>query len=1750
MRKIKILIFTLALGLSVIAVAQPGVIGSVANTLSNLFNFNQSTTGNNQNTGGITSYSYPFTQTTNKPTFNSTLEQQQLQTTLTALDNGKTLSANASTATLTPGMYYDFETGQSSNTTFAGADMYYSPSGQACPITPTGSSIASDLGSVSFSSVDYSHYGNYQYPSRPCSNSPITFLFDDVHGNSGYGIFYNLTKFLGYNTEVLQTGSITSDTLAHVNVLVIYDPTASYSTAEVNAIGNFVHNGGNLISFNNESNAGNAFLQQFGYKYNQGYMFNTVISYWDGSPDFSISDTNTIIQNNPLSAGLKRVVIPDCGYLDVPSGSQTIIKADYKGSFIDAYTQQPYYNSPVMSALDYSGSQGRIFVSSSGNLFQNTSSETLFQKTTYDYYLLYSNSQLAVNIINWSAASTRLATVPSGNAGITFLFDNSHVPVDNISDSGFLNLVNSLGYNTEVLQTGPITSDTLANANVLVITAPKATYSTDEINAIGQFVDNGGNLILFNQYDGTPGNSVVQQFGYSLSQPTNLISYNYAYLGHDNIPTFSGSATILQNTPLTSGVQEVVTVNPGYINSVPAGSQTILHTDYLPFNYYYDGNVLGSSYVPYYPIMNALEANANHGRVFVSADAKFLNPGYLTAFNNTQLATNIINWSAGSIRTSISKGDVLLFNTSAGNQVRAQFSYSGLNLTLTYDNLYYISINGDQNLNQTAIENGWSGTGIVNNPYIITGYDLSTYHNIGAFSITNTDLFVKIVDNTFNGLGSTENGLFFSNDQNIEVNRNTITGYTHGVLEANSNNINFDSNTITGMTDQGMLISSSANNQIQNNQIADNSLSGITVVSLSSSINILHNTIQYNALLELEIPTISSSGVSYAQSYGTIANNIVSNNEGNGVLVVGSGVILNSNALTNDLTPQPTNNEHPPNPNDILLANDVENNALDGITVISSNAINVGLNTANMNQGSGISVLSTMYVNATNDNANQNGENGITWDNSWYGEIVGNTFTGNNLVKQTIAKPNSLTAYSYGSGVFMDPSSYNIVEGNTIANNGHGIYIQGSSYNNFTSNQVNDNGLNGVSLIDSSVNLVQQNTISGNSNPTTLALSMANSKVSGLSAYSYGSGVFMDPSYNNTVSDNTIDGNYGYGFSVYTSSANTFDNNNVAGNGLDGGYIINSDNNTISNSRFVNNSNPALQVQLLSAFKPSSVSAYSYGSGVFMDPSNFNTITNNVFDSNYGDGMDLLSSTYNILKSNHMTNNALNGLTVKESSSNNILSNTLTGNGNVTLQVAFLSYGKPVGITAYSYGSGVFMDPSTNNNFIGNTINNNYGYGSWVQASTNNVIDSNSVTGNALDGVFIDNSNYNNVTNNVISANSNAVLQSVAQQVANAFKPGSITAYSYGSGVFMDPSVGNYVAGNTISNNPFNGVLLQESNSNVFDSNNITNSGQNGFELDNSSYNNVTSNTVSGSGNTAVLNSFLSYGKPAAFTAYSYGSGVFMDPSIGNYLAFNTITNTNGYGVHSKDSNGNNLYSNIISKNSQYGYLSENSNNNGLSKNSFISNTLYGTFFDSNSHQNNVANNNYVENSLGTNNKQGYDDGGNSYSGNFFLDENPNTPYLLDGTSGTKDSSVSVSPSINLGFLHLAPVQVKAFFFTHSLNVRSEGEDLMVWVYFPTGYSSYLVNKSSVYIEWNGNSYPVERVNTFSSHWLLVKFDRQQLSRDLNHYLVDNKLESTMITLTAHGSFNGGFLQFYGSNQIKIFNQGYHDDFQHNRGRN
>ena len=1053
----------------------------------------------------------------------------------------------------------------------------------------------------------------------------------------------------------------------------------------------------------------------------------------------------------------------------------------------------------------------------------------------------------------------------------------------------------------------------------------------------------------------------------------------------------------------------------------------------------------------------------------------------------------------------IVNGTMIQWLTVEGNEVRMRVDFFSNPMLITYGTLYYFSIDGNADFLAQATANGWTGNGTASNPIVISGYNIK---GVGAFIIQNTDLHFIMQNNVFTGSGSNIAGVELDNVSNGVFTNNTVTNYGIAFNGNQDTNLAFNSNTMSGNIQQGALIQESKTVSFTGNTITNNGGSGILVAN-TTSVSVTSNTVNFNSKMVSTSPTVISGGINLVYSTGTVTGNTLTGNLGNGILLFGvNGAVVSG-------------------------SNDVTTSGQSGIFVFGSNNSVVDSNTFDSNTADGITITTSEYITVSGNTMTNNGANGLTWINSSYGTIVGNQIIGNNKLALANSKVNGIVAYAYGSGVFMDPSYYNVVEDNIISGNAQGVSVNGSEYNQFLSNSVTNNAINGFSIVNSSSNTIQYNNITGNSNPNaTIALNL---KIGSASAYAYGSGVFMDPSSNNTVSNNNIDGNYGYGVYLLSSDQNHFDSNSFSGNGLNGAYIINSNYNTITNSKFSNNNNPLLQLQLLSAFKPGSVSAYAYGSGVFMDPSNYNTITNNIFDSNYGNGLEVSASSYNTIQSNHMTNNALNGLSIEESSNNNIFTNTLTGNGNVTLQVAFLSYGKPAGITAYAYGSGVFMDPSTNNNFIGNTINNNYGYGSWVQSSNNNVLDSNTVMGNALDGVFVDNSNYNSITNNHISANSNPALQSVAQRIANAFKPGSITAYAYGSGVFMDPSVGNYVAGNIISNSPFNGILVQESNSNVFDSNTISNSGQNGFELDNSSYNNVTSNTVTGSGNSAVLNTFLSYGKPSGFTAYAYGSGVFMDPSVGNLIAYNHLTNNNGYGMYAQQSNGNAIYYNALSFNTQNGFYSESSSSNSLAGNSFVKNTLYGTYFDSNSHGSTIGHNDYVLNTPGASDGQAYDNGGNSYNNNFFLNENPNTAYTISGSSGSTDPTVSATPSTDLSQYHLPPVSVNFQLTAVSLQIGSSGNYMDAHIYFSNSTSAYLVNASSIYASFNGHRYYMLYVSVDSQTSIHVKFDRQALQNDVYNYFLANGITSSNITIDINGAFNGNFLAFNGSDSISAF---------------
>lgn len=1076
----------------------------------------------------------------------------------------------------------------------------------------------------------------------------------------------------------------------------------------------------------------------------------------------------------------------------------------------------------------------------------------------------------------------------------------------------------------------------------------------------------------------------------------------------------------------------------------------------------------------------------------------------------------------------------LLWNTTEGNHFRTEMQFNTGSVTLTYDYLYYISINGNADLLQKAAYYGWSGDGTIANPLLISNYTLGI-SGIGGFSISNTDLYVIIQNSNLDGVIGLSAGIALTNVTNIDLRNNIIQDYSRGAqIENLSSSITIESNTFQSNLLEGVFLYNSSSIASYTNTITNNQGSGF-LAYLSTTLTVSGNTFNSNGQLYSVNPNDITAEITLVESNGFFTGNTIENGSGYGVFILGSP----TGGLTTDYISVDTNYEITFTKNQIL------SNTLDGLACVSSDSINLLSNEIRGNYGAGVTVSSSVNVGITSNFIEYNVKNGIAWLHSWSGVISKNDVVFNSNLALAYAKVGALNLLSSYNGIFMDPSYYNVVDQNTLSYNGNGVYLKDSGYNNFTTNYVYSNALNGFAIVNASSNLVSNNNITLNSNPYTsynMSLYMKPGSFNLLSSYN---GIFLDPSSNNVITNNEVNNNYGNGIQVEDSNNNTLSFNSFTSNANDGALIVNSSYNAISGNDISQNSNMALQSEFYSVLKPGSLNLLSSYNGIFLDPSSFNYVANNTFDSNAGNGVYISYSDNNIIGMNTITNNALNGLFVEESSSNQIAYNDISGNSNATGLAYIQNYNKIGSLDLLSSYNGIFLDPSTNNSIYGNIVSGNYGNGTLIQGSNYNSFSQNNFTGNAQNGMSVVNSNYNSISENIISANSNPILQMALNNVLNANKPGSLNLLSSYNGIFLDPSVGNNVTGNIITDNPVYGVWLQASSQNTFNGNTISNSGAHGFFVDNSNNNVIESNDIYGNGNGTLLSTFLTNSKPGTLTLLSSYSGIFLDPSTGNVIQNNNIHDNIGYGFSSNNSDSNSILSNKISFNSLEGLNFVNSNSFTIKLNSIVSNGLYGTFFDATSSGSTLTQNDFIDNGASTS-SQAYDDGGNTFNANFYSNEIPGQPYVIAGSAGTTDTNVSPTPNTNLQGFNLPAVQVDVYFNSRILNPHDYERRLIAWIHFPDGYSSYLVNKSSINLEWNGNTYSADHVHTFGAHWLFVTFNLRDLNKDLLNYLQINSLSSTTITLTINGDFNGNYQQFTGSNSVRVIN-GEHHEFHRNR---
>ncbi|MFX0090303.1 MAG: hypothetical protein ACFFBD_00970 [Candidatus Hodarchaeota archaeon] len=106
---------------------------------------------------------------------------------------------------------------------------------------------------------------------------------------------------------------------------------------------------------------------------------------------------------------------------------------------------------------------------------------------------------------------------------------------------------------------------------------------------------------------------------------------------------------------------------------------------------------------------------------------------------------------------------------------RGDFFQANFECSNSYTEHSPISIDGNVDFLNQATNEGWSGTGALGDPIVITGYNITNSSGI-LLQIRNTNLYFQLSNNLFDGgWGSHEIGLFFENVSHGTIDHNIIT---------------------------------------------------------------------------------------------------------------------------------------------------------------------------------------------------------------------------------------------------------------------------------------------------------------------------------------------------------------------------------------------------------------------------------------------------------------------------------------------------------------------------------------------------------------------------------------------------------------------------------------------------------------------------------------------------------------------------------------------------------------------------------------------------------------------------------------------------------------------------------------------------------------------------------------------------------------------------------------------------------------
>jgi parallel beta-helix repeat protein len=277
---------------------------------------------------------------------------------------------------------------------------------------------------------------------------------------------------------------------------------------------------------------------------------------------------------------------------------------------------------------------------------------------------------------------------------------------------------------------------------------------------------------------------------------------------------------------------------------------------------------------------------------------------------------------------------------------------------------------------------------------------------------------------------------------------------------------------------------------------------------------------------------------------------------------------------------------------------------------------------------------------------------------------------------------------------------------------------------------------------------------------------------------------------------------FGYGLSLFFGSSNSVIQGLDIENFRYSGIFVDSANNSIVSNTITLNA----------------------GGGVQVDADHNSIVGNTIIfngSSSFGDGVRIENSSFNTVSSNTIAHNASHGVEIIDgipfnatpgTGSNQVLNNLISGNG-----------------TGIFGGDGVLIraeDFSSFNIVSGNTIENNTTNGVQIVSDDNNMVSGNTISTNGQNGVEIDDGSTfvggpvggsNQVANNTISGNGTSgsgdgvLIQQQQLSLSSGsdnLVTGNFIDSNAGNGVSIFSDDNNTVGGNTISNNGLAGVAV------------------------------------------------------------------------------------------------------------------------------------------------------------------------------------------------------------------------------------------------------------------------------------------------------------------------------------------------------